>query len=70
MSREWRLFLSDAIQFCERIREFTTGLNRQAFESDQKTYDATLRNLELIGESVKQMPEEARDTVARHHCDS
>jgi uncharacterized protein with HEPN domain len=31
-----------------------------AFRADQKTYDATIRNLELIGEAVKQLPEEAR----------
>lgn len=62
MSREWHLFLTDAIQFCDRIREFTAGLNRSSFESDQKTYDATLRNLELIGEAVKQIPDEVRGT--------
>ena len=65
MSREWHLFLTDAIQFCERIRQFTAGLDRLSFEADQKTYDATLRNLELIGEAVKQIP----DVVLSRHSE-
>ena len=54
MSREWRLYLSDLIEFCERVVQYTEGLTRDAFEADQMRYDATLRNIELIGEAVRQ----------------
>ena len=30
------------------------------FVKDDKTYDAVLRNLEIIGEAVKNLPEEVR----------
>lgn len=49
MSREWRFFLRDAIRFSERICEYVRGLSRHEFESDSRTLDATLRNLELLG---------------------
>lgn len=35
-------------------------MDRAAFELDDRTYDAVLRNLELIGEAVKQLPDAAR----------
>ena len=36
-------------------------MSRAAFEADERTYDAVLRNLELIGEAVKRLPDEARN---------
>jgi len=47
MSREWRLYLKDLIEFYERIRRYTAGLTRETFEADTLRYDATLRNIEL-----------------------
>jgi uncharacterized protein with HEPN domain len=35
-------------------------MDRAAFEADERTYDAVVRNLELIGEAVKQLPDLAR----------
>lgn len=60
MSREWRFFLRDAIRFCERICEYVRGLSRHEFESDSRTLDATLRNLELLGEALSHIPDEIR----------
>ena len=38
-------------------RTYTTGLSYEAFQDDRKTVDAVVRNLEVIGEAVKQIPE-------------
>lgn len=46
--RAWRLYVSDMIEFSETVRAYTAGLTRDGFLSDRRTYDATLRNLELI----------------------
>ena len=35
-------------------------MDRSAFEADERTYDAVVRNLEVIGEAVKQLPDLAR----------
>ena len=56
MSREWWFYLDDLIGFCHHILEYTQGMSREDFEADKRTYDATLRNLELIGEAAKRIP--------------
>ncbi len=60
MSRDWRLYWTDIVVFCERIQQYTAGMERAGFLADQKTYDAVVRNIELIGEAAKFLPPEAR----------
>lgn len=60
MSREWRLYVADMRACCARVAEYTAGLDREEFESRRMVYDATLRNLELLGEAARHVPEEAR----------
>jgi hypothetical protein len=50
--REWRFYLDDMIGFAERILTYTDGFERAGFVMSELTYDATLRNLELIGETA------------------
>ena len=47
--REWRFYISDMIGFCERILAFTQGTGRAEFPADAMRYDATVRNIELVG---------------------
>jgi uncharacterized protein with HEPN domain len=63
MSRDWRLFYSDLIDFCQQILSYTQGMDRAAFESNRLVFDATLRNLELIGEAAKHIPENVRQLL-------
>lgn len=60
MSREWRLYLNDMIEFSQRVLEYTNNYTQIEFEQDRRTYDATLRNIELIGEAATRIPEEIR----------
>jgi len=48
------------IEFTERALEYTAGLDRDGFVADRMRYDATLRNLELIGEAAGRVPESVR----------
>ena len=59
--RDWQFYVEDMIGFCERVRACTAGLDKVAFVASPMSYDATLRNLELIGEAVTQIPETVRD---------
>jgi uncharacterized protein with HEPN domain len=43
-----------------RFQNYTTGLTREAFAQDNKTLDAVIRNLEIIGEAAKMVPESIR----------
>ncbi|MDE0148352.1 MAG: DUF86 domain-containing protein [Rhodospirillaceae bacterium] len=59
--REWRFYDEDMIGFCEKVRTYTAGLNRDTFVTGGMAYDATLRNLELIGEAATHVPESVRN---------
>ena len=56
MSRDWRLYWEDLVIGCEKILRYTEGMDSEGFRQDQKTYDAVLRNLEIIGEAAKNLP--------------
>ncbi|MXZ97593.1 MAG: DUF86 domain-containing protein [Acidimicrobiaceae bacterium] len=59
-TRHWRLYVQDMIDFAERAVAYTSGLDQDAFVADGRTYDATLRNLELVGEAATHIPERVR----------
>ena len=60
-ARQWRLYLQDMIDFADRAVQYAAGLNQDEFVSVTLVYDATLRNLELIGEAATRIPEEVRE---------
>jgi uncharacterized protein with HEPN domain len=63
MSRNYQLFLEDIQMSCEKIIRYTKGLTVERFLADDKTFDAVVRNLTIIGEAVKHIPQAVR---ARH----
>ncbi|MEN8180495.1 MAG: DUF86 domain-containing protein [Pseudomonadota bacterium] len=63
MSRDWTYYLDDIHIACEKVIRYTKGLDQKFFISDEKTYDAVVRNLEIVGEASKQIPEEARNSM-------
>ena len=60
MSRDYKLFLDDIRLSCEKIVRYTTGLTFKQLLEDEKTFDAVLRNLIVIGEGVKHLPLEVQ----------
>ena len=60
MSRDWRLNWADIQLSCRKIQRYTAGMDQAAFMADERTYDAVVRNLAIIGEAAKQLPDEAR----------
>ena len=58
--REWRLYVHDRAEFPARVQEYTAGFDQQSFLADRRAFDATVRNLELIGEAASQVPESVR----------
>lgn len=61
MSRNYLLFLEDIVHSCRKIQDYTEDLSKHKFFEDEKTVDAVLRNLEVIGEAVKNLPQRIRD---------
>ena len=60
MPRDFRVHLEDILGAIGKIKRYTTGLSKQGFAGDDKTLDAVVRNLEVIGEAVKQLPADLR----------
>ena len=58
--RRWLQYIEDMIEFGERVLSCNEGLDQDQFLADQRTYDATLRNIELIGEAETHIPEHVR----------
>ena len=58
--REWGFYIADMLAFCERVHQFTDGLDQTQFENDALRFDATIRNIELIGEAATHIPEIVR----------
>jgi uncharacterized protein with HEPN domain len=61
MSRDVGLYLTDIELACTKILRYTSGFTFDEFTHDDEKFDAVLRNLEIIGEAVKHVPDDVRD---------
>ena len=61
--REPGVLLDDIRTSISKIERYTAGLDEDSFLVDEKTIDAVVRNLEIIGKAAKQLP---ADFKARH----
>ncbi len=60
MPREYKLYLEDILHSIKRIRKYTENLSFEDFSTEILIQDAVMRNLEVIGEAVKNIPEEVK----------
>lgn len=60
IQREWHFYIDDMIGFCERVQTFTQGFQQLQFQNDAMRFDATVRNIELIGEAATHIPDAVR----------
>lgn len=63
MSRERSVFLRHILLCLDRIELYTVD-GKQAFLADAKTQDAVIRNLEIIGQAVKDL--DSDELSSRH----
>lgn len=61
LQREWHFYISDMQSFAQKVLLYTEGLNQATFIASGLNYDATVRNLELIGEAATHIPDDARN---------
>ena len=59
--REPLLFLEDIIGSLSKINRYIEGMKYSDLVKDEKTVDALIRNLEVIGEAVKNIPDVIRE---------
>lgn len=60
MSRDYRLYLNDMLAAAEKVLRYIRGADLAHFVEDEKTFDAVVRNLEIIGEAAKHVPPEVQ----------
>ena len=63
MPRDYRLYLDDILEAVALIREYVKGVDDEAFKKDRKTQDAVIRNLEIIGEAARNVPEDLKENA-------
>jgi len=56
--RDPDLLLEDIRTALARIGRYTSEMQREQFLVDEKTIDAVVRNLEIIGEAVRWLPDD------------
>ncbi len=63
MSREEFMYLQDIVASCDKVLRFTKKFHLSDLIQDEKTYDAVVRNLEIIGEAAKHISEDIRAQI-------
>ncbi len=57
LKRESSAYLKDILEAIRRVKEYTHSLDLEEFLIQKMVVDAVMRNLEIIGEAVTQLPE-------------
>jgi len=64
MKRNIDLYLEDIRNSIRKIHRYIQGFSFDDFKKDEKTVDAIVRNLEIIGEAAKNIPKEIKTKYA------
>lgn len=56
----WHLRVRDILDAVARISEYLEGMSPEAFYEDQRTIDAVVRNIGIIGEAARHVPDDVR----------
>ena len=55
------IFINHILESMENIQSFVEGLDQESFFNDIKTQSAVVRQFEIIGEAVKNIPSEFKE---------
>lgn len=64
MKRDFALYLKDIVESIGKIEQFIGEMTFGDFVKDEKTNNAVIRKLEVIGEAVKHLP----DAITKQHA--
>jgi uncharacterized protein with HEPN domain len=63
MSREYKAYLKDILEAINKIEKYVKDIDLKKFKKDDLIQDGVIRNLEIIGEAVKNIPERIKEKV-------
>jgi len=61
MSKDFKVYLEDVMDAIAKIEKYVANLSFEEFRKNEMVIDATIRNLEIIGEAVKRIPRNVRE---------
>ncbi|CUW40928.1 protein of unknown function [Magnetospirillum sp. XM-1] len=61
MTRDFVDYLADMLDYAEKARAFVGAMTPGELSADEKTYLATVRAIEIVGEAARHIPPEFRD---------
>ena len=61
MHRTILQYLDDILESIGNIEEDTTGISFDEFSKDRRRKDAVIRNFQVIGEAIKNLPEDLKE---------
>jgi len=65
MKRDIGLFIEDILNSIKNIEEFSKSLDKEKFSKDILRQSAIIRQLEIIGEAAKNIPDSFREKYPR-----
>jgi len=60
MPREYKAYLRDILEAIRKIEKYTENISLDDFVKDELLQDGVVRNLEIIGEAVKNIPQDIK----------
>ncbi|KYC44652.1 MAG: hypothetical protein APG12_01740 [Candidatus Methanofastidiosum methylothiophilum] len=65
MKKDLRIFLLHILDSINLIEEYTKNKSKEDFEDSLSLQDMTIRRLEIIGEAIKNLPQEFKDNYTQ-----
>ena len=60
MQRELKTYIEDIVVAINKIENYCKGMTKEDLSNNELVKDAVIRNLEVIGEAVKKLPDNAK----------
>ena len=60
MQRRYKVYLNDILNAIQKIEKYVKEIDFEEFIKNSLIQDGVIRNLEIIGEAVKNLPQEIR----------
>ncbi|MBU7045519.1 MAG: DUF86 domain-containing protein [Theionarchaea archaeon] len=60
MRRDYRAFMDDIFDSIRKIEKYTENMTYDEFAANELVQDGVVRNLEIIGEAVKNIPDDVK----------
>jgi uncharacterized protein with HEPN domain len=60
MQKRYEVYIQDIREAIKKIEKYTDGIDSKEFEDNSIISDAVIRNLEIIGEAAKKVPNDLR----------